>query len=442
MLLHIILIFLHKIKKYLEQPLTFLYIFCNSLKLLGLSMNKNIENLGQVFTQDKNILEMINLIRNKKGVCLEPSCGNGAILKILDKKKTEYPMKEIHAFEIDEDLKSYDYVKYGDFFTLIKNNEYKNKCFDTIIGNPPYVKYKNINLETKKNLDVLDFDERSNLYLFFIKKSVELLNKNGELIFLVPRDFLKATSAIRMNNWLFSQGTITDIIDYGDEVLFNGFNPNCIIFRFEKGNFKRTIKIKKYKMGKTKTSKLKLSCINGQFIFSKEELVVDAKQLFTVKVGAVSGADKIFENKKGNLEMVCSETYKNGKLRKMFYNIYSEELETYKSVLLSRKIKSFNENNWFTWGRGYFKTEKNRIYVNAKTRNKNPFFLNDCKAYDGSILALFPKKDLSKTELEELKNLLNNLDWESLGFLCGNRYLFSQKSLANLKLPKSFEKFL
>lgn len=405
-----------------------------------MSKNKKIENLGQVFTKQKNVEEMFKLVKNK-GVFLEPSCGDGAFLKYLQNNK-KYNFDEVHAFEIDETLVKSDKVIRGDFFKLIETKEYENKCFDTIIGNPPYVRYQNIDLETKKYLNVLEFNERSNLYLFFIKKCVEKLSNNGELIFLVPRDFLKATSAIKLNKWLFEQGTFTDIIDYGDETLFDGFNPNCIVFRFEKNNFNRITKMQKYKNGKIERKQVKCSCVNGQFIFSKEELIVEAKNIFTVKVGAVSGADEIFNNEKGNIEMVCSDTIKSGKLKRMFYNIEATELKKFKNDLMKRKIKVFHENNWFTWGRGYFKSEKKRIYVNVKTRIKNPFFLNDCKAYDGSVLAIFPKKNLSDIELEELKDMLNNLDWEGLGFLCGNRFLFSQKSLNNLKLPKNFKKFL
>ena len=92
-------------------------------------MNKNIENLGQVFTQEKNIVEMLHLIKNKNGILLEPSAGNGAILKILNKNKNKYNFKEIHAFEIDKTLTSFDYIKYGDFFKLIKNEDYENKLF-------------------------------------------------------------------------------------------------------------------------------------------------------------------------------------------------------------------------------------------------------------------------------------------------------------------------
>ena len=31
-------------------------------------MKKNIENLGQVFTKEKNIVEMLHLIKNKNGI--------------------------------------------------------------------------------------------------------------------------------------------------------------------------------------------------------------------------------------------------------------------------------------------------------------------------------------------------------------------------------------
>ena len=34
--------------------------------------------------------------------------------------------------------------------------------------------------------------------------------------------------------------------------------------------------------------------------------------------------------------------------------------------------------------------------------------------------------------------MLNAVDWKELGFICGGRYLFSQKSLENSKLPDIF----
>ena len=379
--------------------------------------NSSVKTLGQVFTPEAIAEKMIALIKNKDGEKLEPSCGEGIFLKKLH---------GCTGIEIDEKIAPKEAINM-DFFDYDISNK-----FDVIIGNPPYVKYQNINPETKEKIKPYSkiFDKRTNLNLFFIYKCIMHLRPHGELIFIVPREFLKATSAIKLNEYIYNEGTITDIIDLGDQRIFEGATPNCIIFRFEKGNYKR-----KTTDGKT------FSCINGQLLFLTEEYPVKFSDLFSVKVGAVSGADKIFENENGNVEFVYSKTRKTGKTKKMFYNIYDESLVKHKEELLDRKIRKFTEKNWYMWGRKYFKSDKERIYVNCKTRNKKPFFYNECKAYDGSMLAIIPKFDAAKEDCIELAKLLNKVKWDELGFVCDGRYIFSQKSLENTVLPKEFKSF-
>lgn len=110
-------------------------------------------------------------------------------------------------------------------------------------------------------------------------------------------------------------------------------------------------------------------------------------------------------------------------------------------MLIKRKIRNFNENNWWCWGRNYYKSSLPRIYVNTKTRNKRPFFLHKCKAYDGSILAIFPKFKTNSKTLKILCERLNNINWQELGFVCDGRFLFSQRSLQNCYLDESFKEF-
>jgi len=383
-----------------------------------MSMN-NIKQLGQVFTPDFIVMEMISLIKNS-GTILEPSAGNGAFVKRLINKN-------LTSIELDPKLAKKSNSLCMDFFDYPIDNK-----FDTIIGNPPYVRHQDILNETKQKLDYSIFDNRSNLCLFFIYKAIKHLNKNGELIFITPRDFLKATSAIKLNKFIYNSGTITDIIDLGDKRIFNDATPNTIIWRFEKDNFSRTTNIKK-----------EFVFNRGQLLFTNNRYSINFSDLFFIKVGAVSGSDKIFTSEKyGNVDFVCSYTRKTGKTKKMIYDIKHPYLEQFKEQLIKRKIRKFNECNWWEWGRKYYESDKKRIYVNQKTRNKKPFFISDIKAYDGSVLAIFPKKEYDDDKLNEICEELNNVDWGELGFIVDGRYIFGQKSLSNSLLPDTFKKFL
>lgn len=375
-----------------------------------------VEDLGQVFTENKIVHKMLKLRKYNESI-LEPSCGDGAFFNVIN---------NCVGIEYDKDVCPKGAINM-DFLDYSLDNKFK-----TIIGNPPYVKYKQINENTKSKLNMSLFDERSNLYLFFIEKCINHLEDNGELIFIVPRDFIKATSSIKLNKFIYEQGTITHWEDLGDEMVFPGFSPNCAIFRFEKGNFTR----------KTNDN-LNFIESNGQLLFTKEKPQYKFSDYFFVKVGAVSGADEIFTNNNGNKEFVCSKTVDTGETRTMFYNISHQILEKNKKELIQRKVKLFSEKNWYMWGRNYFDSDLPRIYVNGKTRKDRPFFLNDCNAYDGSILAIFPKFKIKNQEhLKIICDYLNEINWKELGFKCGGRYLFNQKSLENILLmekPKIFD---
>lgn len=390
--------------------------------------NLNVEHLGQVFTPPHIVSDMLNLIQSSKKLenprFLEPSCGNGAFLKNLPPNKV--------GIELDSNVICDKSILQQDFFAYPIDEK-----FDCIIGNPPYVRYQDILESTKTLLAPYKnvFDLRSNLYLFFIYKCILHLQDKGELIFITPRDFLKSTASVRLNGFLFSQGSITDFIDLGDKKIFDKAQPNCAIWRFEKGNFSRN------------TNCLKtFSCVNGQILFTKNHYFIPFKKLFFVKVGAVSGADSIFANTEfGNVEFVNSTTAKNGKTKKMIYGEYAKSckyLQQFKQKLLQRKIKKFSDSNWWEWGRDYHKSENPRIYVNTKTRNKKPFFIHSCKAYDGSILAIFPKFEVDSKSLQNLCDKLNSVDWAELGFVCDGRFLFSQRSLENCLLDERFKEHL
>ena len=138
---------------------------------------------------------------------MEPSCGNGSFKKLKNNNSV--------FIEIDGDVVTDKDVLIMDFFDYPVSEK-----FDTIIGNPPYVDNSLFTPKHKTKIKV-----QANLYLYFIEKCIDHLRDHGELIFIVPRDFIKLTSAKTINKLLFKKGTITDFYDYGDEKLFDGACP-------------------------------------------------------------------------------------------------------------------------------------------------------------------------------------------------------------------------
>lgn len=365
-------------------------------------MNKKI--LGQFFTRKDIVDKMCSMIENT-GRVLEPSCGDGRFLSVI---------KNCTAIEIDSNICPLDAINV-DFFSYSMDEK-----FDTIIGNPPYVKYQDIFETTKSLLGDYYIDARSNLYLSFMIKCIDHLTDNGELIFIVPRDFIKSTGAKKLNKRLFNEGSFTHFEETGDEMMFDDANVNSVIFRWVKGRIDKTLYDGRV-----------FNEHNGMISFSNDlgELF---SELFFIKVGSVSGMDSVFESVIGT-EFVCSKTKKTGELRKLIYQQPHTDLEPYRDILAKRAGKS--DLTWWKWTRnGYISNEK-RVYVNTKIRDDKPFFSHPCRMFDGSVLGIFYNFDMDE---QEVADKLNSIDWNKLGFKCGQRYLFTQYSLENSIIPKIF----
>ena len=407
---------------------------------LGLGL-RDIAALGQVFTPEPVVRAMLALRRNT-GRVLEPSCGDGAFLRHLPGAV---------GLELDP-----DHCPPGaqaiDFFAYPEHEQ-----FDTIIGNPPYVRFQDIPASTRSLIARAGhghcLDARSNLYLFFVDKCLRHLKPGGELIFITPRDFLQATSAVKLNRLLAEAGSITDAIELGDARVFADAVPNCLIWRFEKGITARAMRYCEIGVGDDLGAALAqpawqprhfLEC-GGHLMFARGDYPLRLSEIAFVKVGAVSGADELYADAvHGNRDFVCSSTVSTGHTRRMIWTEPGESapavLRPHKTRLLQRKVTRFDESNWWMWGRMHHRSAQPRVYVNGKTRVAQPFFIHACTDYDGAVLAVFPRR--ADVDLPAFRAALNAVDWADLGFVCDGRYLFTQRSLENAPLPASFQVFL
>jgi adenine-specific DNA-methyltransferase len=102
---------------------------------------------GQYFTP-RNIADfMISLIENRSNPSvLEPCAGEGIFLSALNDSGI---FKRIKAYEIDNTLQNKSCIKIDYRDTLLDRPKEK---FDVIIGNPPYVRWKNIEQMSREAL--------------------------------------------------------------------------------------------------------------------------------------------------------------------------------------------------------------------------------------------------------------------------------------------------
>jgi adenine-specific DNA-methyltransferase len=406
---------------------------------------------GQFFTTKNRVLDvLVSLIKNDGNV-LEPSAGEGHIVLEIEKKlNSEISSVELDVDKVNSKICDSD-ITIDNFFNYIKT------CgtFDSIVGNPPFVKLKNVEQDT---IDLLPekIPGNGNLYYFFIKYCVSLLSDGGELVFIVPKEWLYNVSSQFVRDFLKDNGGFTHFIDCGEEKLFDDADvPALCIFRYVKnyvGDVKYYETLDDYNINKFINKKVIYS---NTISFCYEILTGKTiSDFFDVKVGLVSGAEKIFKiNDNINLpeDSVIQIVGTNKQLSNyLFVDNYdtfeglSDEVKEYllpnKTKLINRKISNFTEKNWWKYGalRNFkiMKSDKKRIYCLMKTRNTELFWLgNQNEFFGGGIVGLFVKDNVD-IDLEEVFKYLNSNNFRQImkenNMCSNNKVSITPSVLSNL----------
>lgn len=213
---------------------------------MGLALKQNTKNkFGQYFTPKvvaNFMIEMADI--TKKSKILEPSCGEGVFLELLQQKG----FNDLSAFEIDKELaQDFCYVKYESFVSAKIDEK-----FDLIIGNPPYIRWKNLEDELKQELSINPiwtkyFNSLCDYLYIFILKSIELLNENGQLIFICPEYWMNTTHSISLRNYMVQNGYFEEIYHFNETPIFEKVTVSIVIFKFVKSKVKSDkIKVSKF----------------------------------------------------------------------------------------------------------------------------------------------------------------------------------------------------
>jgi len=374
------------------------------------------KELGQYFTKNETLKSTLySFILNNPSVILEPSFGRGDLVQEILKYK---PDIFFDLYEIDDTIEFLPCIEqiakniyFQDFLTSEIDNKYK-----TIIGNPPYVKKSS-----------------GNLYIDFIEKCFNLSDENGELIFIIPSDFFKLTSAANLLNEMMSKGTFTHIFHPNNEKLFENASIDVLIFRYQLNPLLD-------KMIYYNENIMYINNTNGLVTFhnSEDKNKVLLSDYFDVYVGIVSGKEEVFKNDTfGNIDILNSEDKIDKYILIENFPTEDSKLNEYllqnKKELMERKIRKFNEKNWFEFGalRNISNVKENTgrdcIYISTLSRKNNIAFINKVQYFGGGLIMLLPKYDIN---LEKIVLYLNSDEFRS-NFTFSGRFKIGQRHLCN-----------
>lgn len=119
---------------------------------------------------------------------------------------------------------------------------FKKGGFDVVIGNPPYVEFKQLDQIFKNYLSIKYESAKGkyDLYIPFIEKAIKLLKEGGETSFIVPSMFTKRDYGLEIRTFIKKNIAIKSLVYFGDFQVFDGVTVFPFVYIFKKGKINKT----------------------------------------------------------------------------------------------------------------------------------------------------------------------------------------------------------
>ncbi len=118
-----------------------------------------------------------------------------------------------------------------------KQGDLKKGGFDVVIGNPPYIRIQAMKewapLEVEIYKRCYNTARKGNydIYVVFVEKGLNLLNRSGLLGFILPHKFFNAKYGEALRELVAEGKHLSEIIHFGDQQIFEGAtNYTCLLF--------------------------------------------------------------------------------------------------------------------------------------------------------------------------------------------------------------------
>ena len=276
---------------------------------------------------------------------------------------------------------------------------------------------------------------------------------------------MKLTMASKLIIRMMAAGTFTHIRRNHNETMFEEAAIDVLVFRYCRDpTLPRTISIN--------SEEKVLVHTNGIVTFTTIDPGDDSVQLtelFHISVGMVSGKESVFKNAyHGTVDILNGFDVVGGTVatqpneptapieRIDRYILYTEfptpdpatnvYLTANRPVLLARKIRRFDETNWFEWG-----ATRNRstveahlgeecLYVSNITRASTVCFKSTIRLFGGGLIMLRPRNPLPNGGMDHIIAYLNSTEFKS-NYMYAGRFKIGHKQLACAMIRWSVENY-
>lgn len=449
---------------------------------------KQDENLGQVFTSAILAKFMIRLLRdnlNPNSSILDPCIGPNTFFKAMTEDFSNCNLKGV---EIDINLITEEINKFYERpnRTLIKGSFFDlpvSEKFDLIVQNPPYVRQEllSVGANSKESIRyngsslLSTIPSQSNLYIYFLLKSVLHLKEDGVMVAVIYDSWLYSSfgkflkeSFLKLGHlesiYHFKKSAFDDVEigatlikfvknkshkksisyfplnDLNDLRTYNGLNANCLklkqqelltysfnnqsIINYKSNLFKelKTIVSQPIQRGTS-------AVINGYFIFSKNELpelksiIKDVSQIKTYTVNH------------GNAYILAVNGSISNETKKYLESVKNEILKTPSQKFIAVKRDIETKRDWYKINlkatgnflfNYYLRNNIDFIYNPNKFLSSDNFYILNIK---DNALAYFSILNSSFTRL----NILSNSRSQGNGLRKIQLYEFKEVKVINVK---------
>ena len=165
--------------------------------------------------------------------------------KLAPPKQTE--LYEDNTKDIAEQGEYREAMEWMVEFPEVLNDDGVFEGFDVIIGNPPYISLEKLKKDVKAYAKMHRMDEeghkdvpaystlesRGDIYSLFVERGLQVLKENGLLAYILPNKWMKVGYGKPLRQ-LFLDKNLTQVIDFGDNQIFDDATTYTCIIRMTK----------------------------------------------------------------------------------------------------------------------------------------------------------------------------------------------------------------